>query len=455
MSRELWLDGGLLVTQDAPRSIRKGALRIVDGKIAEIRRRAPSKPRKGMKLRDVSGKLLLPGFVQAHVHLCQTLFRNQADDLELLDWLKERIWPMEAAHTKASLRASAEIGILELLSGGTTCILDMGTVHHTEEIFKAVLESGIRANVGKCLMDHPTETPPGLREETTKALNEAVSLHAKWNGREKDRIRASYAPRFVLSCTEQLLRAVSDLCREQGAILHTHASENTHELEKVRQTTGKGNVEYFQSIGLLSEKLVLAHGIWLEKQEISWLASAGAHVTHCPSSNLKLASGIARVPELLKAGVNVALGADGAPCNNRLDAFQEMRLAALLPKAGGDPTALPAQEALDLATRNGAKALGWDQAIGSLEVGKDADFLVLDPLPDAGSGLFSRDLQGPGRTDSLLSSLVYAGHSGWVRETWVQGNLLFANGKALTLDAESVRIRAERERSRILRKIDE
>src|SRR6185312_11964662 len=181
---------------------------------------------KKAKVIDAHGLTVLPGFVQAHVHLCQTLFRNQADDLELLDWLSKRIWPMESAHTEETLHTSALLGIYELLATGTTCLLDMGTVRHTESIFEAVKTSGIRASVGKCLMDHPETTPESLREPTRDALAEARVLFDRWNGHENDRIRVSYAPRFVISCTERLLTEVSRLAREQKALIHTHASEN-------------------------------------------------------------------------------------------------------------------------------------------------------------------------------------------------------------------------------------
>lgn len=411
-----------MATQDSDRRVFAGHLRIVDGRIDAIVP-AKTKPRteKNAQVIDARGLHVLPGFVQTHLHLCQTLFRNLADDLELLDWLRERIWVYESRHTPFTLRTSARLGIAELLASGTTCILDMGTVRHTEEIFKAVQETGIRANIGKCLMDHPAQTPAALREGTAQALQEAQALYARWNGAEGDRIRASFAPRFAISCTESLLRAVADLSRTTGAVIHTHASENQKEIELVREMVGASNIEYFHRLGLTSPRLVLAHGVWLSTRERELLAQSGTHVTHCPSSNLKLASGIAPIPDLLKRGINVALGADGAPCNNTLDAFQEMRMAALIHKPAHGPRSMRAHEVLDMATRAGAKALGWESDIGSIELGKRADLVAVDlSAPE--------NAIAPGREasfEAIASSVVYSSSPTHVKLTWVDGRLLY------------------------------
>jgi cytosine/adenosine deaminase-related metal-dependent hydrolase len=423
-----WIVNARIVTQDARRRVLRGHLHVEAGRISEIRPASRGRPR-GRVLYDAAGLTLLPGFVQAHVHLCQTLFRNQADDLELLDWLSKRIWVMEAAHTPRTLRASARLGIHELLASGTTCILDMGTVRHTEAIFEAVRDTGIRASVGKCLMDRPGTTPPALREPTGRALAEAAVLFAKWNGRESDRIRVSYAPRFVISCTERLLKEVARLARAQGALVHTHASENRKEIELVRRLTGAENVEYLDRIGLTGPSLVLAHCVWLGEKERRILARTGTHVAHCPGSNLKLASGVAPIPNLLRRGVNVALGADGAPCNNSLDAFHEMRLAALVHKPAAGPRAMRAREVLDLATLGGARALGWLDDIGSIEVGKKADLVALD----LGTPLNLVPESAGGDLDALASAIVYSSSPGQVRATWVDGRILYRDGRVVTI----------------------
>jgi 5-methylthioadenosine/S-adenosylhomocysteine deaminase len=187
---------------------------------------------------DARGCAVLPGFVQTHIHLCQTLFRGAADDLELIDWLKKRVWPMEAAHDAASLRASARLGIAEMIRGGTTCALTMETVNHTAEVFRVVEETGFRATVGKCMMDKGDEVPAPLREETEDSIRESLALLEEWHGRADGRVRCCFAPRFAVSCTRELIEARRALARERGVMVHTHASENRSECEMVERETG-------------------------------------------------------------------------------------------------------------------------------------------------------------------------------------------------------------------------
>jgi 5-methylthioadenosine/S-adenosylhomocysteine deaminase len=432
---ETWISNALIVTQDEKRRILYGHLQILGDRIGKITTSARSIPA-GAKILNAQGLAIFPGFVQPHIHLCQTLFRNLADDLELLDWLSQRIWPFEAAHTPETLTLSAQLGIQELLASGTTCILDMGTVRHTEAICKAVAASGLRASLGKCLMDHPDTTPTYLRDTTQDALKEAEDLYANWNGACEDRIRISYAPRFVVSCTEPLLKEVAELSRQQGALIHTHSSENRKEVEWVRELVGMDNAAYLHHIGLMSERLVLAHCIWLSEQEKDLIHATGTHITHCPSSNLKLASGLAQVPQLLQKGINVGLAADGAPCNNSLNMFEEMRLAALIHKPSNGPRSMPASLVLDMATRNGAKALNWFDQIGSLESGKKAD-------------LFGVNLWGPSNMlpvsqsalphlEQVASALVYATQSAQVAWTLVDGVVVARKGRATKISAQAL-----------------
>jgi 5-methylthioadenosine/S-adenosylhomocysteine deaminase len=430
-SSETWITGATLVTQDHRRRVLRANLRIVGGRIAEITTKSPGRS-KAVQVLDWTGLTVLPGFVQAHTHLCQTLFRNQADDLELLDWLTKRIWVMEAAHTPETLATSAKMGIYELLSTGTTTILDMGTVRHTESILETAKKYGIRGSFGKCLMDHPRTTPESLRESTRVALAEADRLFRKWNGQAGDRLRVSYAPRFVISCTEALLREVTTAARAQKTLIHTHASENLKEIAMVKDLVHCENVEYLDSLGMTGKNLVLAHCIWLKPNEKEILRRTGTNVVHCPSSNLKLASGFAHVPDLRARGINVALGADGAPCNNNLNMFTEMRLAALMHKPAHGPKAMPAREVLDMATRDGAKALSWFDDIGSLEVGKKADLIGIDlNQPDNAVPLSSKSAKKGSDLDldAIASSIVYSTSGHHVRHTMVDGNLLFTGGK--------------------------
>jgi len=386
---------------------------------------------------DGRGCALLPGFIQTHIHLCQTLFRGAADDLELIDWLKRRVWPMEAAHTPESLYASARLGIAELIKGGTTCALTMETVNHTDSVFRAVEESGFRATVGKCMMDHGDDTPEALIEETEESIAESLDLLERWNGQADNRIRYCFAPRFALSCTRELLERIASLSVERGVMIHTHASENRDEIAMVERATGKRNIEYLRDVGLTAPHVVLAHCVHLDDAEMEILRSTGAHVSHCPSSNLKLASGIARVVEMLDRGVSVSLGADGAPCNNRLDMFTEMRTAALLQKVLRGSRALPALTALRMATTGGAHAMGLADQIGSVEVGKRADLQLVNlnrlhttPQPDP------------------ISTIVYAAEAGDVETVIIDGRIVMQERRLLTFDEKDV-ITQAREQARV------
>jgi cytosine/adenosine deaminase-related metal-dependent hydrolase len=413
----LLIRGGVVVTMNDAFEIVAADVSIRDGRIAGIATNADS----GIhdKVIDAHGGWVLPGFVQTHVHLCQTLFRGYADDLPLMDWLRRCVWPMEAAHTPASLRAAARLGITELLASGTTTVLTMETVHDTDVVFEAAAETGIRATIGKCMMDLDageagSGVPKRLHETTAASLDESVAIRKRWDGAEHGRLRAAFAPRFAVSCTRELLEAVATLSDVGRTLVHTHASESRDEIAIVKRlSAGLSNVEYLASLNLASPRLCAAHCVWSDDREQGLLAEHGVKVMHCPSSNLKLGSGIAPVVDMRRRGVTVSLGADGAACNNHLDMFTEMRLAALLQALGHGPGALTARDALWMATRAGAQTLGLDAEIGSIEAGKRADLIVID-----------RD--GPHLAPGAdpYSTIVYAGRATDVRTTIVDGQLL-------------------------------
>ena len=384
---------------------------------------------------DAAGCVVLPGFVQAHIHLCQTLFRGAADDLALIDWLKKRVWPMEAAHTAASIRASALLGVAELIKGGSTCALTMETVNHTDEVFKVVEETGFRATIGKCMMDKGEDLPAALHEKTEDSVREALALLEAWHGKADGRLRYCFAPRFAVSCTTELLREVAALARDRGVMIHTHASENRTECALVERDTGRRNIEYLDSLGLTGSHVALAHCVHLNDEELEILRHTQTNVVHCPSSNLKLGSGIARVARMLEEGIRVSLGADGAACNNRLDMFTEMRTAALLQKVLHGPEVLPARQALRLATIEGARALGLADEIGSLETGKRADVIILD----------LGELHSTPRTDDLVSTIVYSSQPEDVQSVVIDGRLVMEERKMLTIDEHTVKNNANGE----------
>ena len=438
MSQSILIKGGTIVTMDANDSVVRGDLLIRDGRIAEIDEKIGSDADETI---DATGGVVLPGFVQTHIHLCQTLFRGAADDLALIDWLKKRVWPMEAAHTKESIRASARLGIAELIKGGTTCALTMETVRHTEEVLRVVDESGFRATVGKCMMDKGDDVPRALHEETAASIRESVALIEQWHGRGGGRIRCCFAPRFAISCTRELLSEVSELARKHKVMIHTHSSENKNECEIVEAETGRRNVAYLDSLGISGAHVLLAHCIHLDTEEMETLSRTKTNVAHCPSSNLKLGSGLARVAEMLARKIPVSLGADGAACNNRLDMFTEMRTAALLQKLAHGPEVLSAAQVLRMATIDGARALGLDNEIGSLEVGKRADVIVVD----------LNQLHSSPKQD-VISSLVYSAQPSDVRVTIIDGRVVMRDGGLMTMDESVVVKEANREASALAKR---
>jgi 5-methylthioadenosine/S-adenosylhomocysteine deaminase len=436
--KSILIKGGTLLTMDESNATVSGDLLVRDGRIASVGESSQTAD----VVIDAAGCAVLPGFVQTHIHLCQTIFRGAADDLPLLDWLKKRVWPMEAAHDVASIKASARLGVAELIKGGTTCALTMETVNHTEEVFKVVEETGFRATVGKCMMDKGDDVPAALHENTDASIDESLALFAAWHGKADGRIRYCFAPRFALSCTSELLSRVGKLARVHDCIVHTHASENRNECELVESETGLRNVSYLDSLGLSGRHVVLAHCVHLDAAEFQTLANTRTNVAHCPSSNLKLGSGIAEIAKMLDQGISVSLGADGAACNNRLDMFTEMRSMALLQKAMHGPEAIPARQALRIATIEGARALGLEKEIGTLEIGKRADVVVvqLDALHST-----------PSSSDPI-SALVYSAQTSDVQSVVIDGQVVMRDRELLTLHQESVVQDADRQRSELMKR---
>ena len=375
----LLIEGGTLLGLTAPDDIRASTdVFVEDGRVRAVGPEAARLAGETAERLDGRGKWVLPGFVQAHLHLCQTLLRNGPDNLELLPWLRSHVWPGEAAHDAATMSVSARLGIAECLSSGVTAILDMGTVRHSDALFEAAATSGIRYVGGNVLMDDPRTTPPTLRATAEEGLAETERLLARWHGRENGRLAVAVSPRFAVSCTDGLLREAAALARDRDLVVHTHASENRGECALVEERTGLPNVAYLDAVGLLGPRTCVAHAVHTDEKDFRLLAERGSSVVHCPSSNLKLASGVCPVPELRRAGVRVALGSDGAACSNVLDPFREMRLAALLPGARGGPGSISAFEVVRMATAQGAAALHLRGPEG-FAAGARADFVILDP----------------------------------------------------------------------------
>jgi 5-methylthioadenosine/S-adenosylhomocysteine deaminase len=431
-SGSLIVRGATIVTMNDAFDVFEGDVVIADGRIVSV---GPRVAGGDAKVIDAHGAYLLPGFIQTHIHLCQTLFRGYADDLALLDWLKTRVWPMEAAHTPKSLAAAAQQAASELLLSGTTTVLTMETVHDTDSVFEALEPMGLRAVVGKCMMDSDSAVPARLLEQTAHSIDESVAIAKRWHGRANGRLRAAFAPRFAVSCSRELLEAVARLAIEHQLVIHTHASENRDEIKLIASRTGRKNIDYLADTGLVSPRLCLAHCVWVDEDEQALMAERDVKVLHCPGSNLKLGSGLAPVVEMRQKGISVSLGADGAACNNHLDMFEEMRLAAVLQSVRHQPGALPARDVVAMATREGARALGLQADIGSIEAGKRADLILID-----------------GRGPDPYSTIVYASRGTDVRTTIVDGEVLVDDFRPTRWDHREITATAHAEAAALARR---
>ena len=389
---------------------------------------------------------LIPGFIQTHVHLCQTLFRGLADDLQLLDWLQQKIFPFENAHDKNSLRSSVKLGINELLLGGTTTLLDMGTLRNQEVVFEEMVKSGIRGFSGKCLIDY-NDLYPAFKASTKDELQYMSNLASQFHNSEEGRIKYGFAPRFVLSCSEELLVETKSMTNDYpGSLYHTHSSENKSEVDEVRRRHNKENIEYFNSINTLDDHTVLAHCIHVNENEKQILKDKNVRVAHCPSANLKLGSGIANIPDYIKRGISVSLGADGPPCNNNLSIFTEMRLAALIQKPIHGAESMDAKTVFKLATIEGAKALHLDEEIGSIEIGKKADFALVDLNTFANSVDDSDDL--------VYSNLVYSSGVSNIHSVMINGKWVVRDGESLIYDKNELKSEGRNELKKLLKRVN-
>lgn len=411
---------------DAAGTVGPGDLLVVDDRIAALGAGVPEALRRlpggrADRTFDASHALVTPGFVHGHLHLCQTLFRGLAEQSDLLRWLRERIWPLEWQHTEASMAASVRLALLELISGGVTCVNDMGTVRHTDVVGQVLADSGMRATFGQALMDVGEGVPHGMAQPADVALAGALGVADRWHGREHGRLRVSLAPRFILSCSEALWLDVRDASKERGLLVHTHIAEAPTEGAEVKAAVGCHAAPYFAKHGVLSERFVGAHGVWLDEAEMDLVRAADAALVHCPGSNLKLGSGLADVKAWRERGIRCGLGSDGAACNNRLDTFHEMGLAGGIARVKHRDAPMGARDVVALATIDGARALGLGEVTGSLEVGKQADLAVVDvegpySAPFAAEDPYTALVFGACHRDVILT--MVAGRVLYEHEAW-------------------------------------
>ena len=391
--------------------------RIV-GVLPSAEARARYHPQRRVELGD---HVLIPGLINLHTHAAMTLMRGMADDLELMDWLNKHIWPAEMHHVSEQfVYDGTRLACAEMLRGGVTAFNDM--YFFPRAAGRAAVECGMRATLGLIVIDFPSPYASDAQDYLSKGLAVRDEL------RDETLLNFCIAPHAPYTVSDKSLRQIATYASEIDLPVHMHIHETKHEIEQSLREHGRRPLQRLSGLGLLGPSLIAVHAIHLEPQEIELLAQHGCHVAHCPSSNLKLASGVAPVRALLSAGVNVGLGSDGAASNNRLDLFAEMRLAALLAKGvTGDATAVPASQTLEMATLGAARALGLDDAIGSLAPGKFADLTAVRV-----SGLETSPCYDP------LSQLVYVTGREHVSHVWVNGKLMLDDGNLTTLDTREI-----------------
>jgi len=426
----------LLVDPGAPPI--EGALEVRDGRICALGPDLPP-PAPGVERLDRRGMVALPGFVQGHVHLCQSLMRGLAEERPLDRWLRECIWPLEAAHDPASLRASARLGLAEALLHGTTSLLDMGAVRDPDVIAECVAEFGLRAILGPALMDEGDGVPPPLCRPRAEALAAAVDFNRRWAGAADGRIGVAFAPRFALSVSAGLWRELAREAQLQGWPIHTHVSETRWENQQAEALHGARPVPLLAQWGVLAARTMLVHGVWLDDRDRALLAGAPAAVIHCPGSNAKLGSGIADLPALRAAGIPIGIGSDGAACNDQLSMLAELRLTAQLQSLRHGPGRWSAAETVACATSGGARALGLERSVGRLAVGQRADVILFERAATD----WEADLPWE-------HGLVYAAGGLRPQEVYIDGIARVHAGRLLVADEQEVRRTAREQRRRLI-----
>jgi cytosine/adenosine deaminase-related metal-dependent hydrolase len=431
------------------RVIKGGSILVEDGRIAEVRGSdiIPEGHKADLRI-SARGMAVIPGLIDTHIHLAQSLLRGCADDLSLVDWLKRRVWPLQGNFTEADGKVSAELSMLEMLKSGTTSFVGVDVVsrYGFNGIAKSVDDAGMRGVLAKTIMDSPgygtkrSVMPPGLVEDKESCLREAKSMIQKWGKDRKGMVRVWVAPRSLGGCSKELYTEVAELAKEYDTRVTMHLAEVKEDVKYAKKNFGLTPFELIERVGLAGPNSLFAHMVWLSERDIRRAAQTKSNVAHCPSSNLKLASGISKVPEMIGAGVNVGLGCDGAPCNNSYDMIREMKIAAITQKGRMlDSKVMPATSVLEMATINGARAMGMQKEIGSIEVGKRADLVLID---------LKKPHLVPYR--DVVSNIVYSAMGSDVDTVLVDGRVLLRNGEALTLDERRIIDEAEQHQEELV-----
>lgn len=435
---DIALTRATVVTMNGRREIlRDGSVVIEGNEIVDVGKTDDIRPRYRVDVElDCSDKLVLPGLIDCHVHLAQALLRGCADDMSLIPWLCERVWPMQGSYTAREGKLSAQLCCLEMIKSGTTTFVESGlhSRYGFDGIAEVVESMGIRASLSKKLMDvagyadRPDAIPASMVEDGRSTMEETLAMIKKWHGRANDRIHVWFGPRTPGACTVDFYREIAGQASKHDTGITIHLAEVRQDIEYMRKEFNMTPMQFMEHCGLVGEHVIYAHGVWLPDEDFARLRETGGTVCHCPASNLKLASGIAPVPKMLKSRVNVVLGCDGGPSNNCYDMLREMKLAAIVHKGWLlDPEVLPAETVLEMATVNGARATLWGDRLGSLEPGKLADVIVVDQR---------KPHLVPVRNP--ISNLVYAANGGDVDTVIVDGKIVMQEREVKTIDEAEV-----------------
>jgi 5-methylthioadenosine/S-adenosylhomocysteine deaminase len=398
--------------------IKKSSLLIQNDKIVEISDKLSVND--ADEVINASGKVLIPGLVNTHTHLSMTLMRGLADDMPLDTWLNNYIWPVEAELNPEYCYAGALVACAEMIRSGTTCFNDM--YFYMDHVAKAADEAGLRGIISHGMIDFGDEDK--RRQEFKESIRIIKKCHNTGNGR----IQVAFGPHSPYTCSQELLSQVKRKASKYGVRIHIHVSETQKEVFDILEAHGKRPFEYLDELGFLGSEVTAAHAVWLSKNEIDIIKHSEVKLSHNPSSNMKLSSGVSPVSGLLNKDVCVSIGTDGPASNNNMDMFEEMKITALLQKVTTmDPTVLNAEEVFKMATINGAKSLGLEDQIGSIEVGKKADITLIDA-------------RSPQLTPfrNPISHIVYSANGGNVDTVICNGEILMKNRKLLTLDENMI-----------------
>lgn len=446
------LGGGTVVTMDAERNIiHNGAVVVEENRIVEVGKASTIKENYEQKeWIDMSRHIIMPGLIDTHVHLAQAMIRGCADDLNLIDWLSKRVWLLQGNYIEEDGKTSAELCILEMIKSGTTTFAEslLAERYGFEGIIEVVVESGIRGALAKSIMDITTYREgesimySGMVEDGQECLKQAISLHEQWDGAEGQRVFIWLGPRPIGGSTKELLEEVGIVARERSMGIHIHFCEVEKEARYIKDVYGISPGLLAEEMGILSPKTLLVHGVWLDEDDFAPIFRNGSTVAHNPIANMKVALGFPPVPQMLESGINISLGCDGGPSNNTYDMFREMKMAACIHKGNNlDPEVVPGERVLEMATINGARALGLEHLIGSLEKGKRADIVAVD-------------CHKPHLIPNLnpVSTLVYGATGQDVDHVMVEGKWLLKNGEMLSMDEEHITFQAKERVKELLKK---